>query len=307
MTKNAILLLFSLISLNCNLINDNSKSILFKGEIDEGILNRLMELDLITKNDTVLGLSYSISTEHNSEAEDYTFFTKNKLVRYFHFGDDRDEATIYEVSFDKALSIIRKPYSIDSSILYFKVEMLDTVLFNKYEQRDDIFSKDFEFIILRNNEVERQEKFYNLLVDEWKKNKQLKKLKETNDKFFDEEGDRKITADNLFEREKIRSIKDELDKLSIKVIDEIDYLVLNYNNSIILIDYYFYSKKYTFLKLVVDPLPTDDYDIIAIAAMYPRQHHDSIVFPFSERGITYKEGYLSYENNEKDIIEKYFK
>ncbi|WP_025007222.1 hypothetical protein [Marinilabilia salmonicolor] len=294
----SITLLFS-----CNISQDKSRGIMVKKDIPENILNRLIELELINSSDTVLGLFYHTANEPNNISEDYTFFTSNKLLRYFQFGEK--DAKIYVAPFNKTLSIKRE---IDS--VYNRIEIntliFDTILFNKYEQRDDIFYDNTNFYCNYGTQFSKQETFYQLLLETWKNNNEYLSLKEINDKYFDKNGERKATPDKIFEREKIQSIKDRLKELSIDVIDEEDYLVINYNKSIIRISYYFYSKEFTVLKLIVEPFPTDDFEMTGIAAAYPTHKLKEKVFPYSERGITYKEVSLSKEKSENEIIEKYF-
>lgn len=290
--------------LSCTLFHDKSRGIIVKRNIPDNISNRLIELELINKSDTVLGLFYHISDEPNSIVEDYTFFTKDKLLRYFQFGDSIAEISV--APFNKTLNIKK---DVDSK--YKRIEIntwiLDTILYNKYEQRDKIYYNNEYFYCNYGTHSSKQKKFYELLKETWRNNTNIQYLTELNDKYFDEEGQRKVTPDKKIERDMIQSIKNRLMELSIDVIDEDYYLVINYDNSIFRITYYFYSKEYTILKFNVNPMPSDESELKSIVAAYPIHKLDEIDFPYSERGITYNEVTLSKEKSKDEIIDKYFK
>ncbi|PRZ00185.1 hypothetical protein BY457_1069 [Marinilabilia salmonicolor] len=98
-----------------------------------------------------------------------------------------------------------------------------------------------------------------------------------------------------------------MEKISIDVIDKEDYLVMFYDNSLIYINYYFYRKEFEVVKLVVDPVPSDEAEVAEVVFTYVTNRHEERAFPYSARGITYKEAHLSIENSENDIIDDFFK
>ena len=54
-------------------------------------------------------------------------------------------------------------------------------------------------------------------------------------------------------------------------------------------------------------MPSDESEMKSIVAAYPIHKLHEKEFPYSERGITYKEVTLYKEKSEDEIIEKYFK
>ena len=206
----------------------------------------------------------------------------------------------------KSLILKKNIDSIDTNKILIEVKKLEQILFSKREQRDVLFADDLVFRMPPGTSKVKQDEFYALLTDIWKTNSDYSSLTRTNRKFFNDDGSKIITHDIIVKREKLSSLKNELSEINIEVIDKEDYLVLEFKNSIILMSYSFYANKFNVLKLIVDPIPKDTMDMIVIAATYPVHKHKEKIFPYNERGVTYKDVKFSSEKTEKEIIEKYF-
>ena len=302
--RQIFLLCISFIVISCNLTKNNYQGISINEEMPHEIIERLINLKLINKSDTVLGLFYGITNEPNCVSESYTFFTSKKILRYYQFG--KKEPKITETLISKTLNIRKENDPIDTNKIIIKVKKLKNILFSKIEQRDVLFSDDLDFRTYSGTSKVKQEQFYVLLTEVWKSNSNYNTLTQTNLKFFNDDGSKIITHDIIANREKLHSLKNKLNNINIEVIDKEDYLVLKYKNSIILMSYYFYSNKFNVLKLIVDPIPKDTMDMVIIAVSYRVHKHKEKKFPYTERGITYKDVKFSYEKTEKELIQKYF-
>lgn len=304
MSKRMIFIFISIFYFSCNFVEDKSKGIIVNGDIPEEIFNRLIELKLINQSDKVIALEYDISNESNFFAENYILFTRHKLIRYFE--SSGMEARIFEAPFCKTLNITNE---MDSVLDRTEINtiILDTILFSKSQQRDFIHYNHNNFFGLSGSQFIKQKEFCQLLMETWKNNVEYLSLREIYDKHFDENGEIKATHDEIFERKKLQLLKDRIEELSIDVLDKEDYLVMNHDNSLFLIRYFFNRKEFEVVKLVVYPTPSDEAEVENIIFTYVTQRHEKRAFPFTEQGITYKEAQLSIEHSEKNIIDKYIK
>jgi hypothetical protein len=185
--------------------------------------------------------------------------------------------------------------------------ILDTILFFKFEQRDFIHYNHNNFFELSGGQFLKQKEFCQLLMETWKNNVEYLSLREIYDKHFDENGEIKATHDEIFERKELQLLKDRLEELSIDVLDKEDYLVMNHDNSLHFIRYFFNREEFEVVKLVIDPAPSDEDEVVSIIFTYVTKRHEEREFPYTEQGITYREAHLSLEHSENDIIDKYFK
>lgn len=299
----SILTLISIIT--CDLITTKPRDIIVNKDIDRKLLDRLIELNLVNNNDTILGLWYSITDELNAKSESYTLFTSKKFLRYFQFEDK--EAKIEEIPIDKILKINRTLDPIDTNRILIRIRQLDTILYNDREQKEFIIYDDFDFRPPYDTKFSQQEKFYQLLEKIWKSNHNYKDLIEKYYKFFNEDGSKIITEEIRIERSKLQALKKELEKLSVNIIDQDDNIIVYFNNVIISITYDFIDLEYTVFKKITEKSYKDTIDIMIIdVAIYPIFKYGEIELPYTERGYTINSVDKSYEKTTEDIIDKYF-
>jgi hypothetical protein len=295
---------------SCSDIKNESaelSGISLKGQKLNDRTDELIRLKLIDKKDTVLGLFYSFSNEPGFNSQRYLILTNHKLVQYYNIDQELKGPEIINIPLNKILNTRQEIDPVDSTRILIKINKLDTILYLKHEKRDKIFVDKFDFRPPHKSSLSDQKEFYRLLVLSWRETVNYNSLTETYNVFFDESGSIKTTSDEMFSRGKLQSLKNELTEYSINVIDKKNYLAIVHNSSIFKITYNSYLKKFSILKLTVEPIPENESDMIVVLATYPSHKHKSIIFPYSERGVTYKEGYFSKETTGKDIIEKYFK
>lgn len=187
MRKLVVFILLSMSLLRCNIYKEDSRGILVES-ITNRTTERLKELRLINKNDTLLGVCYHISDEPDNQVEDYTFFTSTKLVRYFGWGNRKPE--ISEAQFNKTLSISRKLDSVYSRV-EINVETLYKILYDSVKQENFALKDDIYFYINYGEQRMNQERFYELLIDTWKKSKAYPKMIEVKNRYFDSERNKK--------------------------------------------------------------------------------------------------------------------
>lgn len=305
MIKKLIYLFISVTAISCNPIEDKSRGIFVNEKMPDKIIERLVDLQLINQSDTVFGLFYHISNEPNNVVEDFTFFTSNKLLRYYQFGDK--EPKIIETAINKILDIKKTIDPIDTNRILIKLKRLDTILINKREQKDDIFDEDLEFRPPYNSKIIDQEQFYLLLVKTWQSNVDYEELLNKYSRFYNNDGSEIITSGRQIERKKLDSLQNELKDLSFNLIDREDFIIIYLDNTIFLFSYDHIENEYSGFKIITEKKVDNDMDAMMIPIIYPIHKHGESKLPYTDRGLTIMSASKFNESSVDQILNKHFR
>ena len=297
-------IIIGLVFIGCASADNNQRDIIVDEPINNEILKRLKNLELVNSDTEIIGLWYSINDEQNSKSEDYTFITADNLVRYYQFGDK--EPKIFNIPINKILSIEKKPDPIETSRLLIKVKRLGTVTFNESKQENEIFDEDFDFRPPYGTDIAKQERFFDLLINTWTENNSQGELVETYSEFYDSYGNLKITDKKELARNKLNQLKYELDKLPFNIVNRDDFIVAYKDNEVFLFRYDYVDSKYLIFKVVTGDIVKDDLDATTIViSIYPIHRHGNTTLPYTNRGYTVNSAFVHYETEIKKIIEKH--
>jgi hypothetical protein len=281
------------------------RSDIYAGEtISEELINRIRNLDLLSSDDEIIGLWFSITNEASANTEDYTFFTAHRLIRYYHFGDK--EPLIIEIPINKILNLEKHPDPIDTNRLLIKLKRLKTISFNERKQQDEIFDEEFDFRPPYDSQKIKQERFFQLLVDTWINNSAHEEMQNVYRRFYHENGSRLLTTDQEFARIKLRQLQQEIEKLPFSIVNHDDFFVAYHEREVYLFRYDYVDNKFTIFHVITKDKIEDDIAATSIIiSIYPIHRHEQIALPYTNRGYTINKAFKHYETEIEQILEKH--
>ncbi len=302
LTKTLIILL---ILVGCSNIKKNNRGILFDLIEKDKYHNRLAELELIESQDSIKGLFYSIDNEPSSKSEDYEWFTNNEVCRYFQF--EKNEPKIFKIPINKIIDIRKSIDPIDSNRIMIEIKAMDTILYNERENKEEIFTENYEIRPPHDSNIKDQIQFFDKLKNEWKQKKNYKKLSQIYSQFFNPDGTKKITDNIKIEREKLKLLKSELAKYPFRIIDKTDFVILHAGEKIIEVYFDHVDSKYSVYELTMKKELTEESDIMNAIILFPVHKRLTFNLPYTSREMTLVDWKYSEEKNIQDILKKNIK
>lgn len=304
MIKFLSVIIIGLILIDCANADNNRRDILVGEKITAELYSRLKDLELISADDEIMGLNYSVTNEPTHKSEMYTFFTSDKFLQYYQSNDN--EPKIINIPISSMLNIERKTDPLREDRIAIKIKHFRAITFNERKQQDEIFDLDDQFWLSSDNKEGKQEKFYQLLHDTWTNNIAHEEMRNIYVRFYDEYGNRRITTDQEFARNKLSQLKHEIEKLPINIVNHDDFFVAYHEREVFFFHYDYVDNKYTVFHVITKDTIEDDMDATTIIlSIYPIHRHGALELPYTNRGYTITSAFKHYEKEIEQILENH--
>jgi hypothetical protein len=304
MIKFLSLIIIGLILSDCANADNNRRDILLGKNITTELYNRLKNLELISADDKIIGLNYSITNEPTHKSEMYTFFTSDKILQYYQSKDN--EPRIITIPISSILNIERKTDPLREDRIAIEIKHFRTITFNERKQQDDIFDLNDQFWLSSDSKENKQEKFYQLLHDTWTNNIAHEEMRNIYSRFYDEYGNRRITTDQEFARNKLSQLRQQIEKLTINIVNHDDFFVAYHEREVYLFRYDYVDDKFTVFHVITKDIIEDNMAATTIIlSIYPIHRHGELALPYTNRGYTITSAFKHYEKEIEQILENH--
>ena len=305
MIKVLSVIIFGLILSDCaNTADNNRRNILLEEEITTELYNSLKNLELISTDDKIIGLDYSVINQPTHKSEMYTFFTSDKFLQYYQSNDN--EPRIINIPISRILNIERKTDPLKEDRIAIRIKHFRTLIFNERKQQDEIFDLDNQFWLSFDAKESSQENFYRLLQETWTNNIAYEEMRNIYTTFYDEKGNRKITTDQEFARNKLSQLRQQIEKLPFTIVNHDDFFVAYQEREVYLFRYDYVDEKFTVFNVITQDNIEDNIDATTIIiSIYPIHRHGDIELPYTSKGYTITSAFKHYEKDIEKILEKH--
>ena len=305
MIKVLSVIIFGLILSDCaNTADNNRRNILLEEEITTELYSRLKNLELISTDDKIIGLNYSLINQPTHKSEAYTFFTSDKFLQYYQSNDN--EPRIIKIPISRILNIEQRTDPLREDRIAIKIKHFRAITFNERKQQDEIFDLDHQFWLSFDNKESSQVKFYRLLKETWTNNIAYEEMRNIYTKFYDEKGNRKITTDQEFARNKLSQLREQIEKLPFTIVNHDDFFVAYQEREVYLFHYDYVDEKFTVFNVITQDNIEDNIDATTIIiSIYPIHRHGDIELPYTSKGYTITSAFKHYEKDIEKILEKH--
>ncbi|MGJ3233591.1 hypothetical protein [Marivirga sp.] len=288
-----------------------------KEEIPEIILNRIKSTNLLQDDDSIIMINYrykQLFPTFETFDDRFVLLSKKQLTRFYTTNDD--SVRIQKIDLDSCLNLtITKNTDVPNEVHYsIRGDKIGAHFYSEKTKRYELIPhSDYVYCLATSDYIDEYETMMNLMLSNWKKQKNYDSLRQIYLTHYKVNGERIITKDIRISRQKLNKLKDEVEKISNKVIDETDWLIIVNDGKILHIDYDFFEKNFHVIEIEVENIPTDESDISFVASYYFGETmggRDTLSLPHEYKTDFSKTTYIgvkqSYENSINDVLELYF-
>ncbi len=310
-----VIILIQILVISCTMDIENFTE--YKEEIPEIILNRIKSNDLLQNEDSIIMINYrykQLFPTFETFDDSFILLSKKQLTRFY--TTDDDSVRIQKIDLENCLNItITKNTDVPNEVHYsIRGDEIGSHFYSEKTKRYELIPhSDYLYCLAESEYIEEYESMMSLMLSNWKQQNNYDSLRQIYLSHFEENGERIITKDIRVSRQKLNKLKGKVAKISDKVIDKTDWLIIVNDGKILHIEYDFFEKNFHVIEIEVENIPADESEISFVASYYFGETmggRDTLSLPHEYKTDFSKTTYIavkqSYENSIQDVVERYF-